>query len=181
MLRPEGSVRFEQIVLLHLDSAVNLARWLVRNRADTENVVQEAVLRAHRFFGSFPGGEARTWLLQIVHNACYSWLEKNRPSELMIELDVEAYRCRRARPKTLPAQADERQRLLIALESLPVRSREVLALREMEGCSYREIAEIADVPLGTVMSTVSLARERLQQTLTIALTIAVERAVGRSE
>ena len=168
MLEPQDKIRFEQLVLPHLDSAANLARWLLRNRVDSEDAVQEAMLRAYRFFDRFHGGDARAWLLQIVRNTCYTWLEKNRPSELMTEFDEEIHQRPGANPETLAAQADERQRLMLALESLPPRSREVLVLRELEGCSYKEIGEITGIPIGTVMSTLSRARERLQQILVTA-------------
>ena len=168
MLEPQDRIRFEQLVLPHLDSAANLARWLLRNRADSDDVVQEAMLRAYRFFERFHGGDARAWLLQIVRNTCYTWLEKNRPSEMMTEFDEEVHQLPSATPETLAAQADERQRLMLALESLSPRSREVLVLRELEGCSYKQIGEITGIPIGTVMSTLSRARERLQRTLTSA-------------
>ena len=166
MLEPQNRIRFEQLVLPHLDSAANLARWLLRNRADSDDVVQEAMLRAYRFFERFRGGDARAWLLQIVRNTCYTWLEKNRPSEMMTEFNEEVHQRPSASPETLALQADERQQLTLALEALPPRSREVLVLRELEGCSYKEIGEITGIPIGTVMSTLSRARERLQRTLT---------------
>ena len=165
MLEPQERIRFEQLVLPHLDAAMNLARWLVRNRPDAEDVVQESMLRAYRFFDHFRGGDARAWLLQIVRNSCYSWLEKNRPSELMTEFDEELHQRPSTSPETLVLQANERQQLTLALEALPPRSREVLVLRELEGCSYKEIGEIAGIPIGTVMSTLSRARQRLQRTL----------------
>ena len=165
MAEPQDKIRFEQLVLPHLNSAANLARWLLRNRADSDDAVQEAMLRAYRFFDRFHGGDARAWLLQIVRNTCYTWLEKNRPSELMTEFDEEIHQRPGANPETLAAQADERQRLMLALESLAPRSREVLVLRELEGCTYKEIGEITGIPIGTVMSTLSRARERLQQIL----------------
>jgi RNA polymerase sigma-70 factor (ECF subfamily) len=165
VLQAEEKIRFEQLVLPHLDGAANLARWLLRNRADAEDVVQEAILRAYRFFGHFRGGDARAWLLRIVRNSCYSWLEKNRPSELLAEFDEEVHQRPSPSPETLALQADERQQLTLALESLSPRSREVLVLRELEGCSYKEIGEITGIPMGTVMSTLSRAREKLQRTL----------------
>jgi RNA polymerase sigma-70 factor (ECF subfamily) len=168
VLEPKDRIRFEQLVLPHLDSAANLARWMLRDRADSEDVVQEATLRAFRFFGRFHGGDARAWLLQIVRNTCYTWLGKNRPAELMTEFDEDVHQLPAANPETLASQADERQRLTLALESLPQRFREVLVLRELEGCSYKEIGEITGIPIGTVMSTLSRARERLRQTLTVA-------------
>ncbi len=170
MLQAQERNRFEQLVLPHLDSAVNLARWLLRHRADAEDVAQDAMLRAYRFFDQFRGSDARAWLLQIVRNSCYTWLEKNRPLELMTEFDEELHVRPSANPESLAAQADERERLMRALESLPPRSREVLVLRELEDCSYKEIAEITGIPMGTVMSTLSRARERLQRTLTAAVT-----------
>ena len=165
VLPPEERIRFEQLVWPHLDSAVNLARWLLRNTADAEDIVQEAMLRAYRSFDRFRGGEARAWLLQIVRNSCYSWLEKNRLSELTTQFDEELHHRSSPTPETLAAQADERHRLAEALESLPTRFREVIVLRELEGCSYKEIAEIAGIPIGTVMSTLSRARERLHRIL----------------
>jgi RNA polymerase sigma-70 factor, ECF subfamily len=166
VLEQQDRIRFEQLVLPHLDSAANLARWLLRNRADAEDVVQEAMIRAYRFFDRFRGGDARPWLLQIVRNSCFSWLEKNRPSELSTEFDEEVHQHTTATPESLVTQADERNRLMLALDVLPARSREVLVLRELEGCSYKEIAEITGIPIGTVMSTLSRARERLQRILT---------------
>ena len=165
MLEPQDRIRFEQVILPHLNSAANLARWLLRNRADSEDVVQDAMLRAYRFFHGFHGGDARAWLLQIVRNTCYTWLEKNRPAELMTEFNEEVHQQPSANPETLASQTDDRKRLKRALEGLPPRAREVLVLRELEGCSYKEIAEIAAIPIGTVMSTLARARERLQRSL----------------
>ncbi len=163
MLESHDRIRFEQLVLPHLDAGVNLARWLLRNRADAEDVAQDSMVRAYRFFQGFCGGDARAWFLQIVRNGCYSWLDKNRPMELMAEFDEELHVRPSASPEALAAQADEKQQLMLALEALPPRSREVLVLRELEECSYKEIAEITGIPMGTVMSTLSRARSRLQQ------------------
>ena len=165
MLESHDRIRFEQLVLPHLDAGVNLARWLLRNRADAEDVAQDSMVRAYRFFQGFRGGDARAWFLQIVRNGCYSWLDKNRPMELMAEFDEELHVRPSASPEALAAQADEKQQLMLALEALPPRSREVLVLRELEECSYKEIAEITGIPMGTVMSTLSRARSRLQQIL----------------
>ena len=112
MLEPQERIRFEQLVLPHLDAAMNLARWLVRNRPDAEDVVQESMLRAYRFFDHFRGGDARAWLLQIIRNSCYSWLEKNRPSELMTEFDEEIHQRPGTSPETLALQANERVRVV---------------------------------------------------------------------
>jgi RNA polymerase sigma-70 factor (ECF subfamily) len=169
VLEQKGRERFEQLVLPHLDAAFNLARWLLRGRADAEDVAQDGMLRAFRFFDGFQGGDARAWLLQIVRNTCYTWLEKNRPAELMTEFDETLHGITGGvapNPESLALAADEREHLARAIESLPPRSREVLVLRELEGCSYKEISAITSIPIGTVMSTLARARERLQQILT---------------
>jgi RNA polymerase sigma-70 factor (ECF subfamily) len=164
-LEPEERVRFEQLVLPHVDAAFNLARWLLRGRADAEDVAQEALLRACRFIRGFHGGDARAWLLQIVRNTCYTWLEKNRPMELSMEFDEEIHLQACATPETLAIAGDDRGRLILALETLPPRFREVLVLRELEGCSYKEIAAITSLPIGTVMSSLSRARRQLHSAL----------------
>jgi len=158
--------RFEQLVLPHVDAAFNLARWVMRGRADAEDVAQDALLRAYRFFRGFNGADARAWLLQIVRNACYSWLEKNRPMDLSTEFDEQLYPQSGATPESLAIAGDDKERLTQALEALPPRFREVLVLRELEGCSYKEIASITSMPIGSVMSALSRARQRLQQSLT---------------
>ena len=157
---------FEQLVLPHVDAAFNLARWLLRGRSDAEDVVQEALLRACRFLGGFNGGDVRAWLLQIVRNACYTWLEKNRPMELSMEFNEELHQQTSATPETVAIVADDRRRLTLALETLPPRFREILVLRELEGCSYKEIATITSIPIGTVMSSLSRARRQLYSALT---------------
>jgi len=161
----EDRERFEQLVLPHVDAAFNLARWLLRGRTDAEDVAQEALLRACRFFRGFQGGDARAWLLQIVRNTCYTWLEKNRPMELSMEFDEEIHLQTSATPETLAIAGDDRKRLTVALEKLPSRFREVLVLRELEGCSYKEIAAITAIPIGTVMSSLSRARRQLHSAL----------------
>jgi RNA polymerase sigma-70 factor (ECF subfamily) len=166
VLEPQDQVRFEQLVLPHLDAAFNLARWLLRSRADAEDVAQDAMLRAYRFFAGFHGGDARAWLLQIVRNTCYSWLEKNRPLEQMTEFDEELHTAASISPETLAIAANNRELLTRALESLPARQREVIVLRELEGCSYKEISTITAIPIGTVMSALSRARKQLQLALT---------------
>jgi RNA polymerase sigma-70 factor, ECF subfamily len=166
VLDPQDRMRFEQVVLPHLDAAFNLSRWLLRSRADSEDVAQEAMLRAYRFFRGFHGGDARAWLLQIVRNTCYTWLEKNRPVELMTEFDEELHPQPTNNPESLAIASDDRERLGRALETLPPRFREVLVLRELEGCSYKEISAITSIPIGTVMSALARARQRLQRALT---------------
>jgi RNA polymerase sigma factor (sigma-70 family) len=165
VLDSQDRVRFEQLVLPHLDAAFNLSRWLLRGRADAEDVAQEAMLRAFRFFSGFHGGDARAWLLQIVRNTCYTWLEKNRSVDLTTEFDEDLYPQAAVTPETLAIAGDNRERLTRALEELPARFREVLILRELEGCSYKEIAAITSVPIGTVMSALARARQRLQRVL----------------
>src|SRR5437868_14029600 len=165
VLDVDERARFEQLVLPHLDAAFNLARWLLRSREDSEDVAQEAVLRAYRFFRGFHGGDARAWLLQIVRNTCYTWLEKNRPVEHMTEFDEELHPQPSLSPESLAIAGDNRERLSRALETLPPRFREVLVLRELEGCSYKEIAAITAIPIGTVMSALARARERLRRVL----------------
>ena len=165
-LDAEDRLRFEQLVLPHIDAAFNLARWLLRRREDAEEVAQEALLRACRFFRGFHGGDARAWLLRIVRNTCYSWLEKNRPRELMVEFDEELHPRPIATPESIAIADEDRERLSRALESLPPRVREILVLRELEGCSYKEIAAVMSIPIGTVMSSLSRARRQLFSALT---------------
>ena len=157
--------RFEQQVLPHLDAAFNLARWLTRNDHDAEDVVQEAMLRAYRFFDGLRG-EARPWLLAIVRNACFSWLQANRPAELQaidrMELESDA-----PGPEALAARDLDRRRLNEAIAALPVQFREVLVLRELEDLAYKDIARIAEIPIGTVMSRLARARRLLAESLRI--------------
>ena len=168
MLEHTDPPNFEQDVLPHLDAAFNLARWLMRTEQDAQDVVQEAYLRAFRFFSGFHGGDARAWLMKIVRNTCYSWLRANRPLQDAAELDenFSAPDYHAPNPEELLLQNDSGNLLHKALENLPASLREVLILREIEGMSYREIADITGVPLGTVMSSLSRARGRLRQALT---------------
>ena len=159
--------RFEQCILPHLNAAYNLARWLTRNDQDAEDVVQEAYLRAFRFFDSFYGTDGHGWLLTIVRRTCYTWLQKNRPSGMAADFDEETQYIESDAPtpeRQLLADADSRL-LREALEELPLEFREALVLRELEGFSYKEIADIIGVPIGTVMSRLGRARKRLQQYL----------------
>ena len=162
MLDAQDQVRFETLVLPHLDAAFNLSRWLLRGGSDAEDVAQEAMLRAYRFFHGFHGGDARAWLLQIVRNTCFTWMERNRHGKEMTEFNEELHGAPGSTPEALAIDADRHQTLTLALESLPPRWREVIVLRELEGCSYKEIALITSVPIGTVMSTLSRARHQLQ-------------------
>jgi RNA polymerase sigma-70 factor (ECF subfamily) len=159
---------FELAVLPHLDGAYNLARWLTRNEQDAEDVVHEACLRALRFFPSFRGGDARAWLMKIVRNTCYTWLHANRPLQKATEFDENLFPpdSRALNPEEVMLQNLNRTMVREALEKIPTNFREVLILREFEGMSYKEIAEITGMPVGTVMSSLSRARERLRQVLT---------------
>jgi RNA polymerase sigma-70 factor (ECF subfamily) len=161
-------------VLPHLAAAYNLARWLTRNEHDAEDVVQESFLRAYKFFGGFRGGDGRAWLLTIVRNTCYTWFQQNRSRETVAALDDETSQIRSDSPTPEAELISNADRELIekALESLPVEFREILILREMEDMSYKEIADITDLPLGTVMSRLARARRRLQQA--IASTVSKE-------
>jgi RNA polymerase sigma-70 factor (ECF subfamily) len=161
----QDQVRFEMLVLPHLDAAYNLARWLLRSGPDAEDVAQEAMLRSYRFFHSFQGGDVRAWLLQIVRNTCYTHLEKNRRMKDTTEFDEELHGPSSPTPEALAIAGDNHARLTHALESLSPRYREVIVLRELEGFSYKEIATIISIPIGTVMSTVSRARRQLQLAL----------------
>jgi RNA polymerase sigma-70 factor (ECF subfamily) len=168
VLDSQEQLRFETLVLPHLDAAHNLARWLLSSSADAEDAAQEAMLRSFRFFHAFHGEDVRAWLLQIVRNTCYSWLEKHRRVKEMTEFNEELHGPSTPTPEAIAIGIDDRERLSQALESLPTRYREVIVLRELEGCSYREIAAITAVPLGTVMSTLSRARRALQAALSEA-------------
>src|SRR5438874_12810609 len=162
---------FESSVLPHLDAAYHLARWLTRNEHDAQDMVQEAYLRAFRFFGGFRGGDTRAWLLQIVRNTCYTQFQNNRPQELATTFDEEIHseKSGSMNPETLLLRRRDSQLLRQALEELPVNFREVLVLHELEGLSYSEMAEVSNIRLGTVMSRLSRARERLRQSLTSLL------------
>lgn len=153
--------RFEQTILPHLDAAYNLARWLTRSDADAEDVVQEAYLRAFRFFDGFHGGDSRAWTLKIVRNTCYSWLQKNRSHETTSEFNEELHTVECGNPETILIEKIDGQILKQMLDELPIEFREIVVLRELEGLSYKEISGIADVPLGTVMSRLARARRRL--------------------
>ncbi len=159
--------RFEQVVLPHLDAAYNLARWLVRNSHDAEDVVQEAYLRAFKFFAGYQGGDARAWVLKIVRNTGYSFLEKNRPAESNVEFDETFHTASTEQPsvETILSQSVDNRMLRQALEELPVKFREAIVLREFEGLSYKEIADVMSVPMGTVMSGLARGRAQLKECL----------------
>ena len=167
MLEENNPPNFEQAVLPHLEAAYNLARWLTRNQQDAQDAVQEACLRAFRFFPNFHGGGARPWFMKIVRNACYTWLRANRPLQEAAEFDeklIPPDPCA-PNPEEVLLQDDGGTQLRKALEKLPPNFREVLILRELEEMSYREIADITGMPAGTVMSSLSRARRHLRQAL----------------
>jgi len=158
-----GSAGFEEIFLPHLDAAYNLARWLTRDPTDADDVVQEAYMRAFRFFSGFHGGDSRAWLLKIVRNTCYTWIKKNRPREIVYELDEEMHEATSGDPATVLQENVDRQLLRKLLDELPAPFREIIVLRDLEGLSYKEISTVMELPLGTVMSRLASARQRLQR------------------
>ena len=151
----------------HLDASYNLAKWLTQNEHDAEDIVQEAYLRAIRHFDSFRGGEGRAWLLAIVRNLCYDSMRHRSVRERTASFDEELHNpcLNSSDPEASLLQKERTGMLRQALTELPLELREVLVLREFEELSYREIADIARVPLGTVMSRLSRARRRLQEVL----------------
>jgi RNA polymerase sigma-70 factor (ECF subfamily) len=153
-----------ELLLSHLDSAYNLARWLVRNVDDAEDVVQEAYLRAFQYSGGFRGGDARAWLLTIVRNTAYGWFQKTRAYRTVAQFDEEIHTSGlgTSNPEELLLQNADARLVEQALSELPIRFREVLVLRELEDLSYKEIADVMGVPMGTVMSTLSRARVRFR-------------------
>jgi RNA polymerase sigma-70 factor (ECF subfamily) len=178
---PDRSGSFEQVVLPHLDAAFNLARWLVRDAHDAEDIVQEAYLRAFKFFGGYQGGDARAWVLKIVRNTSYSFLQKNRPADLAEEFDEKIHTTTAEQPSAEAAllQSADSRMLREALDDLPVNYREVLVLRELEGMSYKEIADVMEVPIGTVMSGLSRGRSQLRDRLLRAREQEVHRGLRR--
>ena len=156
-------MNFEEAVMPHLDAAYNLARWLTRNEDDAQDMVQEAYLRALRFFGGFHGTDARAWLLTIVRNTCYTWLKRNRSQELSGDFEevVLTKESDELDPETSHVLKVQAQLINEAIEKLPIEFREVVILRELEELSYKEIASITGIPIGTVMSRLSRARKRL--------------------
>ena len=166
----ERAKAFEQIMLPHLDAAYNLARWLAGNDHDAQDVAQEASLRAFKYFGSFRGDNPRAWLLSIVRNSFHTWLRKNRPAEKTAEMteDILDIEDPSAAAETVNPQFADADAVRRAIAELPVEFREIVILREMEGFSYKEIAELAEVPIGTVMSRLARARKLLQKSLTAA-------------
>jgi len=167
---PTTAQRFEEITAPHLSAAYNLARWLTRDPHDAEDVVQEAYLRALRYFDSFRGDDGKAWLLTIVRNTFYSWHQSRRDGEVSANRDAGEEIANMADESAEPpdawlARLDDRRALDAAIEALPAEFREVIVLRELEDLSYKEIAGVAGVPIGTVMSRLSRARTLLRAQL----------------
>ena len=162
-MEPEERRQFEQATLPHFDAAYNLARWLTRDESAAEDVVQEAYLRAARYFGSFRGGDGRAWLLGVIRRASFDWLAKRRTqaAEVFNE-DVHDRGDESSNPLFLAIRKCDQASVREALEELPPQLREVIVLRELEGLSYQEIATVTEVPIGTVMSRLSRGRQQLQ-------------------
>ena len=167
--------RFEKSVLPHIDAAYNLARWLTRNDHDAEDVVQEAFMRAFRYFDSLTDADGRAWLLAIVRNTGYTWLEKNRPAEIVAledsgvvssETETAGHAApAESNPEVIVLQTAQRKLVNQALEELPVGYREVLVMRELEELTYKEIAQVAGIPIGTVMSRLARGRDLLRRAI----------------
>ena len=165
--------QFEKAALPHLNAAYNLARWLVRDEYVAEDMVQEAYIRALKYFAAFRGGEIRPWLLGIVRNTCYTWLQGNLHGEGALEFDEDrdsgayaaAFGSTDNNPEAMLLSKQESSRVNFAISSLPPIFREVLVLRELEELSYEEIATVAGIPAGTVMSRLARARVMLRAEL----------------
>jgi RNA polymerase sigma-70 factor (ECF subfamily) len=158
---------FEEAMLPHLDAAHNLARWLLRNEQDAQDVVQEAYLRAFKSFGGFRGSNGRAWLLTIVRNTSYTLLKKNRAVDLTTTFDEEIHATQHdsASPAAVLEHAEDAELIGKAMDELPAEFREILTLRHQEGLSYKEIGEIVKIPVGTVMSRLARGRTKLREYL----------------
>lgn len=164
------ATNFDEVILPHLDAAYRLARWLVANEHDAEDVVQDACVRALRYFRTFSGVNSRAWFLRIVRNTCHSWHSQTRRHASDV-FDEEQHSGTRLTidPEMLTLQAADAELIEQAMKELPARSRELLALRELEGLSYQELADVLEVPIGTVMSGLSRARLAFRKALEIQL------------
>ena len=158
---------FEAMMLPHLDAAYNLAKWLLRNEQDAQDVVQEAFLRAFKSFGGFHGSNGRAWLLAIVRNTSYTLLKKNRVADLTTPFDEEIHASgdESVSAATILERSEDAELIREAMDELPVEFREILTMRHQEGLSYKEIADIAQIPPGTVMSRLARARVKLKERL----------------
>jgi RNA polymerase sigma-70 factor (ECF subfamily) len=164
---PATGERFEEVVLPHLDAGFRLARWLMRDEHDAQDVVQEASLRAFRYFRTFTGGNGRAWFLKIVRNTCCGWHDHGFQAPTDPFDERHHSRPRPAHdPEALLLRTDDVSLLQRALLDVPDRFRELLKLRELDGLSYRELADVMDIPIGTVMSSLSRGRRALRRALT---------------
>jgi RNA polymerase sigma-70 factor (ECF subfamily) len=165
--QPAELPSFEEAMLPHLDAAHNLARWLLRNEQDAQDVVQEAYLRAFKSFAGFHGSNGRAWLLTIVRNTSYTLLKKNRAVDLTTTFDEEIHAAgyESVSPATILEHSENAELIREAMDALPAEFREILTLRHQEGLSYKEIADIAEIPPGTVMSRLARARGKLREYL----------------
>src|SRR5205823_8890724 len=163
----EDLLSFEAVMLPHLDAAHNLARWLLRNEQDAQDVVQEAFLSAFKSFGGFYGSNGRAWLLTIVRNTSYTLLKKNRVADLTTPFDEEVHASgdESVSAATILERSEDTELIREAMDELPAEFREILVLRHQEGLSYKEIADIAQIPPGTVMSRLARARGKLKERL----------------
>ena len=166
-LAPDPAARFAELMLPHLDAAYTLARHLVQNEQDAEDVTQDAYLRALKYFDGFRGPDARAWLLAIVRNACHTWHRRHRTESGHVEFEDELHSESVAdrNPEAALLRASDQHTVRRAVNALPLEFREVIVLRELQGLSYQEIAEITAAPIGTVMSRLSRARQRLERSL----------------
>jgi RNA polymerase sigma-70 factor (ECF subfamily) len=158
---------FEAVMLPHMDAAHNLARWLLRNEQDAQDVVQEAYLRAFKSYSGFHGSNGRAWLLTIVRNTSYTLLKKNRTADLTTTFDEEIHATGQdsVSPATILEHAEDAELIKNAMNKLPAEFREILTLRHQEELSYQEIGEILKIPTGTVMSRLARARAKLREYL----------------
>ena len=158
---------FEALMVPHLDAAHNLAKWLLRNEQDAQDVVQEAFLRAFKSFGGFHGSNGRAWLLTIVRNTSYTLLKKNHAVDLTTTFDEEIHGSGQepVSPATILEHSEDAELIREAMDELPAEFREILTLRHQEDLSYKEIADIAQIPPGTVMSRLARARVKLKERL----------------
>jgi len=173
----DDKAQFAAVVMPYLGEAYALARWMTGTRSDAEDVVQEASLRAFRAIRRYAGGNARAWVLTIVRNTALSWMAKSRPAALVVVDDLASIERRQVQsghmenwgstpdPETeIIAKADA-ARLETAIAALPSPFKETLVLRDLQGLDYREIAQVTDTPIGTVMSRLARARQRLIETV----------------
>jgi RNA polymerase sigma factor (sigma-70 family) len=166
--------RFQAAVMPHIDSAFNLARWLTRGHQDAEDIVQEAYLRAFNFFDGFHGEDGRVWLLGIVRNTFYTWYQKDKVDNQHTQFQEELHGSNEkfdmlddSNPERIMIQKDSQRLLQQAMRELPMEFREVMVMRELEDLSYKQIAEIIQIPMGTVMSRLGRGRKQLAAILAV--------------